>query len=73
MPIPGGFPLLEKEITKFYDWSLELGPRLTSAEAWKVRAFMRSYSRCFAFSLQDLEGYEGKPIHIQLEDNHPIF
>ena len=27
----------------------------------------------FSFSLQDLESYKRKPIHIQLEDNHPIF
>ena len=64
---------MEKETTEFDDWPLELGPHLTGAEARKVRAFIRSYRRCFAFSLQDLEGYKGKPIHIQLEDDHPIF
>ena len=64
---------MERKTTKFDVWPLELGPHPTSAEAWKVRAFIRSYRRCFAFSLQDLEGYKGKPIHIQLEDDHPIF
>ena len=73
MLAPGGSLLVEKETTKFDDWPLELGPHLTGAEARKVRAFIRSYRRCFAFSLQDLEGYKGKPIHIQLEDDHPIF
>jgi len=51
---------------------LELGPHLTGVEARKVRAFIRLYRRCFAFSLQDLEGYKRKPSHIQLEDDHPI-
>ena len=73
MPASGSSPLVERETTEFDDWPLELGPRLTVAEARKVRAFIRSYCRCFAFSLQDLEGYKGKPIHIQLEDDHPIF
>ena len=73
MLAPGGSLLVEKETTKFDDWPLELGPHLTGAEARKVRAFIRSYRRCFVFSLQDLEGYKGKPIHIQLEDDHPIF
>jgi hypothetical protein len=67
------YPLVERETTEFDDWPLELGPHLTGAEARKVRAFIRSYRRCFAFSLQDLEGYKRKPIHIQLEDDHPIF
>ena len=65
--------MVEKETTEFDDWPLELGPYLTGAEARRIRAFIRSYRSCFAFSLQDLEGYRGKPIHIQLEDNHPIF
>ena len=64
---------MEWETTKFDDWPLELGPHLTGAEARKVQAFIYSYHRCFAFSLQDLEGYKEKSIHIQLEDNHPIF
>jgi hypothetical protein len=61
------------ETTEFDDWPLELGLHLTGAEARNVRAFIRSYRRCFSFSLQDLGGYKGKPIHIQLEDDHPIF
>jgi hypothetical protein len=64
---------VERETTKFDDWPLELGPHFTRNEARNVRAFIRSYCRCFSFSLQDLEGYKGKPIHIQLEDDHPIF
>ena len=73
MPTSGGAPLVERGTTKFDDWPLELGPHLTCVEARKVRAFIRLYCRCFAFSVQDLEGYKGKPIHIQLEDVHPIF
>ena len=73
VPTSGGSPLVERETTKFDNWSLELGLHLTSVEARKVRAFIRSYRSCFAFSLHDLKGYKGKPIHIQLEDNHPIF
>ena len=45
---------------------------LTSAKAQKIQAFIHSYRKCFVFSLQDLEGYKRKPIHIQLEDDHPI-
>ena len=52
---------------------LDLEPHLTGAEARNVQAFIRAYHGCFAFSLQHLEGYKGKPIHIQLEDDHPIF
>ena len=73
MPVHGESSSVEKETTEFDDWPLELGPHLTGAEARRVRAFIRSYRGCFAFSLQDLEGYRGKPIHIQLEDDHPIF
>ena len=61
------------ETTEFNDSPLELGPHLTGTEARKVRAFIRAYSSCFAFSLEDLEGYKGKPIHIWFEDDHPIF
>ena len=64
---------MERETTKFDDWPLELSPHLTGVDAWKVQAFIRLYRRCFDFSLQDLEGYKEKPIHIQLEDDHPIF
>ena len=73
MPILGGSPLVERETTKFEDWPLELGPHLTGAEAQKIRAFICLYYKCFVFSLQDLKGYEAKPIHIQLVDNHFIF
>ena len=73
MPALSGSPMVEKESTEFDDWPLDIGPHLTGAEARRVRAFIRSYRSCFAFSLQDLEGYTGKPIHIQLEDDHPIF
>jgi len=73
MPGPSGDPLVEKKITEFDNWPLELGPNLTSAEARRVRAFICLYRSCFAFSFQDLEGYKGKPVHIHLEDDHPIF
>ena len=73
MPTSCGFPLVQKETIEFDNWPLELGPHLTSVEARKVRAFICSYRRCFAFSLHDLESYEGKSIHIQLEDDHLIF
>ena len=73
MPAHGGSPTVEKESTEFDDWPLELGPHLTGAEARRVRAFIRSYRSCFAFSLQDLEGYRGNSVHIHLEDDPPIF
>ena len=65
VPASGGSSSIEMETTKFDDWPFELGPHLTSAEARKVRAFICSYRRCFIFSLQDLEGYKEKPIHVQ--------
>jgi len=46
---------------------------LTSVEAHKMRAFICSYWTCFAFKLTDLEGYKGKPLRIQLEDDHLVF
>ena len=55
------------------DWEMDIGMGLTCAEAQKVQAFIRSYTACFAFKLIDLEGYKGKPIRIQLEDDHPVF
>jgi hypothetical protein len=61
---PSGNPSMEKETTKFDDWPIEVGPKLTGAEARKVRAFIRSYRNCFAFSLHDLEGYQGKLVRI---------
>ena len=64
---------MEKKTIKFDDWPLELCLHLTGAEAWKIQAFIHSYRRCFAFSLQDLKGYKEKPIHIQLDDGHLIF
>ena len=64
---------MKRETTEFDDWPLELGPHLIGAKARKIRVFICSYRRCFAFSLQDLENYKGKSIHIQLEDDHPIF
>ena len=64
---------MKKETTEFDDWPIEVGPKLTGAEARKVRAFIRSYRNCFAFSLYDLEGYKDKFVCIQLEDDHPIF
>ena len=38
-----------------------------------MQAFIRSYRACFAFKLIELEGYRGKPVRIQLEDDYPIF
>jgi hypothetical protein len=73
MPTSGGSCLVERETTKLDDWPLEIGPHLTSDEARKVQMFICLYRRCFALSLQDLEGYKRNPIHIQLEDNHIIF
>ena len=73
MPAHSSSLLVEEETTEFDDWPLDLELHLTSVEARRVRAFIRSYYSCFAFSLHDLEGYKGKPIHIQLEDDHPIF
>ena len=73
MPACSGTLSVRMETTKFDDWPLELGPHLIGAEARTVRAFICAYRGCFAFSLEDLEGYKGKPNHIQLEDDHPIF
>ena len=64
MPACSGTPLVKVETTEFDNWPLELGPHLTGAEAQRVRAFICTYRGCFAFSLEDLEGYKGKPIHI---------
>ena len=52
---------------------MDIGVGLTGAEARKVRAFIRLYRSCFAFKLTDLEGYKGRPVRIQLEDDHPVF
>ena len=55
------------------DWEMDIGMGLTGAEARRVQAFIRSYRACFAFKLIDLEGYKGKPVRIQLEDDHLVF
>ena len=55
------------------DWEMDIGMGLTGVEARRVRAFIRSYRACFAFKLTDLEGYKGKPVRIQLEDDHLVF
>ena len=55
------------------DWEMDIGMGLTGAHAQKVRIFIRSYRACFAFKLTDLEGYKGKPVRIQLEDDHRVF
>lgn len=65
--------MMEKETTKFDDWPLDLGPHLTRAEGRSVQAFIRLYRSYFAFSLHGLEGYRGEFVHIELEDDHPIF
>lgn len=39
----------------------------------KVWACICSYPSCFAFSLDDVKGYKGRPIHILFEDDHLIF
>jgi len=73
MPVPNGDLLVKKEIIEFDNCPLELGPDLTDAKAQRVWAFICSYHSGFVFSLQDLEGYKGKHVHIHVEDNHPIF
>ena len=73
MLAPNGNPSMKKETTEFDNWPIEVGPKFTGAEAQKVRAFIRSYRNCFVFSLHDLEGYKGKRVRIQLEDDHRIF
>ena len=69
MLVSGCFPLVEKKSSYFDKWPLELGSHVSGAEALKVRVFIHSSCRCFAFSLQDLEGYKEKSIYIQLENN----
>ena len=64
---------MERETTKFDDWPLELGHHLIGAETQKIRVFICSCRMYFSFSIQGLEGYKEKPIHIKLEDNHLIF
>ncbi len=74
MPAPlVEFPSKDVVLPIEKDWEMDIGMGLTGAEARKVRAFIRSYKACFAFKLTDLEGYKGKPVRIQLEDDHPIF
>ena len=56
------------------DWEMDIGMGLTGAEAQRLRAFICStYRACFAFKLIELEGYKGKPVRIQLEDDYPVF
>ena len=55
-----------------------LGPMNLVIARWPCQGHSRagaihSYRKCFNFNPQDLEGYKGKSIHIQLEDNHLIF
>ena len=38
-----------------------------------MRAFICSYGAYSAFKFTNLDDYEGKPVRIQLEDDHPIF
>nr|PNR53911.1 hypothetical protein PHYPA_007586 [Physcomitrium patens] len=39
----------------------------------RIEAYILLYYNFFAFSLEDLEGYKGKSIHIQLKDDYSIF
>ena len=55
------------------DWEKDIGMGLIGAEVRRVRAFIRSYRACFAFKLTELEGYKGKPVRIQLEDDYPVY
>ena len=74
MPAPSHESIQHK---KFFlvdnDCKTDIGMGLTGAELRKVRAFIRSCRECFALKLIDLEGYKGKPVRIQLEDDHPVF
>lgn len=65
--------LNKRDTIKFDDWPLKSEPYLTGAKAWRVQTFIHLYWSCCAFNFHDLEGYRGKLIQIQLEDNHPIF
>ena len=74
MPPPSKEPIRDEVISPIdEDWEMDIGMGLTGAEARKVRAFICSYRSCFAFKLIDLEGYKGRPVIIQLEDDHPVF
>ena len=55
------------------NWEMDTWMGLTSAEARKVRSFIRSYMACFTFKLTDLEGRKCKRLRIQLDDGYPIF
>ena len=55
------------------DWEMDIGMGLTGVEARRIRVFIRSYRAYFTLKLTDLEAYKGKPVRIQLEDDHPIF
>ena len=73
MPAPSHGSVQQKKIIQVHnDWEMDIGMGLTSAELRKVRAFISSYRECFAFRLTDLEGYKGKSVRIQLEDDHPV-
>ena len=61
VPALGGSPLKERETTMFDDWPLELGPHLIDAEARKVRAFIRSYHRCFYLAFKILKVIKENP------------
>lgn len=69
----GGGPLVEMDTIELDDWLMELGPHFIGAEVQRDWAFICSYRTCFAFSLDDVEDYKGKSIHIEFEDDHPIF
>ena len=74
MPPPSKEPIRDDVISPIdEDWEMDIGMGLTGAEARKVQAFIRSYRSCFAVKLTDLEGYRGRPVRIQLEDDHPVF
>ena len=64
---------MEREITKSDDWPLELGPHLTGGEARKVRAFIRSYWRYFAFNLEDLKSSKENPSIFSWKTMIPFF
>jgi hypothetical protein len=52
---------------------MDIGMGLIGTEAQNVQAFICLYGAYFAFKFTDLEGYKGKPVRIQLEDDHPVY
>ena len=64
--------LVASETSKSDNWSLEKNPNNIEHEARKVRASIRSYRRCFHFSLRIFNAMKETHSHLA-NDDHPNF